>query len=374
MRVALDGVALGNRSGTGRYVELLMEGMKEALPPDDSMVVFVRPDFEVPRSWREISRIDFIPVTHAFPSRFGKIGGQLAWRRWLSSWLHERENTPERIDLFHGPAFVLPSLPETMAAVLTVHDLAFYLYPETLPLGRRWFLQRAVPKALMRANRVLVDCDAVGRELRDYLNVETEIETILLGVRQTTRNRLPLWPDCLPGLEPGARYWLTLSTLEPRKNLERLVLAYRLASNTMELPPLVLIGRRGWGREGLDRLLDEPLKRGRIVQLGFVPDAKLVALLDYAELFLAPSLYEGCDLPALEAAARGVPIVASDIRAHRQYLPDYTVFINPYDTAEWINRLRSFSKNPSTRKSPLVTRKPKELAIDTLKAYQSTLM
>lgn len=269
MRVALDGLALGNRSGTGRYVELLIEGMKEALPPDDSMVVFVRPDVELPRSWHECPPIRFLSVPQSLLSRFSQHLDRLAWRRWLAAWLCERENSPERIDLFHGPAFVLPPLPEGMAAVVTVHDLAFYLFPETLPAWRRWYLQTAVPKALRRADLVLVDCDAVGLELRQYFDFSMKIETVLLGIRQPVRNRLPLWPDCLAQLEPGTRYWLTLSTMEPRKNLECLVAAYRQAAETTDMPPLVLVGRFGWGYERLQRMLNEPLRRGQIIQLGF---------------------------------------------------------------------------------------------------------
>ena len=371
MRIALDGLAFGNRGGTGRYVEMLVTGLIEILKDTDRLLILVRDDVDIPSSWNTDSRLTLERVS---------LSG-LAWRsglfqvrrrhRYLNSWLNRMAE--EGVDLFHGPAFVLPRIPSGVVSVVTVHDLAFRLYPETLPRLRRWYLDRAVPNTIRRADLVLADCDAVRDQIHSEFGAELPVSTVLLGVPRPR----PLRPGADKHIRAryslGDRYWLTLSTLEPRKNLIRLLDAYRAALEVTTLPPLVLAGRRGWGCRLLDRMLAAPSLRERVVCTGFVSDEERDALLACAELFLAPSFYEGCDLPAIEAAARGTPVAAADIPPHRQYLPESTCFINPYDIAAWTGRLIEWGTDLPDRRSPSAIREPVAAARDAYAAYESAL-
>jgi alpha-1,3-rhamnosyl/mannosyltransferase len=136
-------------------------------------------------------------------------------------------------------------------------------------------------------------------------------------------------PDVLRGygLEPG--YLLSVSTIEPRKNLRRLVSAYeRLCAIRPGSPPLVLVGPRGWD-EGFDRFLDESRVRPSIRRLGFVPLEHLPSLYHHATAFVYPSLYEGFGLPVLEAMASGAVVAASRSSSLPEVLGEAGILFDP---------------------------------------------
>jgi glycosyltransferase involved in cell wall biosynthesis len=129
------------------------------------------------------------------------------------------------------------------------------------------------------------------------------------------------------GLEPG--YLLSVSTIEPRKNLRRLVGAFeRLHATRPGSPPLVLVGPRGWD-EGFDRFLDESRVRPFIRRLGFVPLEYLPSLYHHAAAFVYPSLYEGFGLPVLEAMASGAVVAASRSSSLPEVLGEAGILFDP---------------------------------------------
>lgn len=215
--------------------------------------------------------------------------------------------------LFHSPNYFLP--PFGGPAVATVHDLSTLLYPQFHPAARLALMQAELPRSLARATHLITDSEFTRQELIQQLGwAPQRVSAVPLGVdpgfhpRPAEALRGPL---AALGLEPGA-YLLCVATIEPRKNLDRLLDAYLgLPAATRAAHPLVLAGAPGWRSEALHRRLLDAAPAG-VRYLRYLPEPSLQALYAGARLFAFPSLYEGFGLPVLEALASGVPVVCSD--------------------------------------------------------------
>ncbi len=235
------------------------------------------------------------------------------------------------IDLLHAPDFVLP--PTRVRTLLTIHDLTFLVRPECAEAGLRRYLARVVPRALRRADMVLVDSQATAADLARLLGVSgSRVHLIYPGVDPRFQ---PLPPAALEAtrarLGLPAAFVLFVGTLEPRKNLPRLVRAFaRLDDPELHL---VIAGRRGWLYEEIFATVERPGLQNRVQFLDFVADADLPALYNLARAFVYPSLYEGFGLPVLEALACGTPVVTSGVSSLIEVAGEAAVLVDPLDEA-----------------------------------------
>lgn len=231
------------------------------------------------------------------------------------------------LDIVHAPDFVLP--PTGARTLLTVHDLTFLVRPECAEEGLRRYLTRAVPRALRRADMVLVDSRATADDLARLLGVGgARVRLIYPGVDPRFR------PLPAAQVEPlrvqlglPAEFLLFVSTIEPRKNLVRLIEAYALLGPGA--PHLVIAGRRGWLYEEVFAAVGRAGVGGRVRFLDFVDDAQLPALYNLARAFVYPSLYEGFGLPALEALACGTPVVTAAVSSLPEVAGEAAVLVDP---------------------------------------------
>lgn len=235
--------------------------------------------------------------------------------------------------LLHTPNYVL--MPFDGPTLTTVHDLSWLSFPEAHPVERVRFLERHLPETLARANLVLTDSEFIAAEIASRFALpRAKIRAIPLGVDAAYRPRTAeemLATLARYGLEHSA-YLLVVATLEPRKNLARLVRAYAaLPRATKERHPLVIVGARGW----LSRELEEtiaPLEASGIVRrLGYVGEDELPQIYAGAHAFAFPSLYEGFGLPVLEAMASGVPVLTSNVSSLPEVAGDAALLVDPTD-------------------------------------------
>jgi glycosyltransferase involved in cell wall biosynthesis len=321
MRVALDATPLlGQRSGIGNYVRGLVDGLA-ALPegPEVLLTLFsIRGAVPGPLPARTR------PAPRRAPARLLR----QAWRRvdWPPT-----ELLTGRVDAFHGTNFVLPPLARA-GGVVTVHDLAYLRYAETVT-GDALEYTQLVPRALRRGATVLTVTEAIAEEVRAEYGLPADRVTVAHhGMDPTWSTAVPASPAVRDRLGLPERYVLFTGNLEPRKNLGTLVRAHAAARRQDALvPKLVLVGPAGWG----DRWQGSPPDPRDVVLAGYLADDDLRAVVAGAATVCMPSHYEGFGLPVLEALAAGRPVLASDIAAHREIAGGQALLLPPDDADAW---------------------------------------
>jgi glycosyltransferase involved in cell wall biosynthesis len=223
-----------------------------------------------------------------------------------------------KVDLYHATNFVLPPLGDK-PGVVTIHDLSF-LESDSFPGAER--LRKLVPWTAARAARVLVPTNAIGDEVREWLKLpEERVVVAHEGVAPHFFSAAPMADTFLEELGIPGRFVLAVGTIAPRKNLPRLLEAWRRAG--LSDWSLVLAGPKGWGPE-------LPPTPG-VIPIGWVAHEKLPGLLAAADLFCYPSLYEGFGLPPLEAMAAGTPALVGRNPAVSEVVGDAATLVDPRD-------------------------------------------
>ncbi|HET9014835.1 MAG TPA: glycosyltransferase family 1 protein [Thermomicrobiaceae bacterium] len=249
-------------------------------------------------------------------------------------WTHLRlsaELARHPVNALFVPAHVVPPI-HPRATVVTVHDLGYLHEPGAHTPSARRYLDWST-RWSARAARLLI---AISRATRDdlirYYGVpDGKIRVVPHGVDERFG---PMDPAAAAAVAPlGVRppYILFVGTLQPRKNLARLIRAFdRLAGERPELT-LVLAGRRGWLAEQIDAALARSPHRDRILLLGHAPDDALPSLYAGASALALPSLSEGFGLPVLEAMACGTPALVSDRGALPEVGGEAALVVDPLD-------------------------------------------
>lgn len=244
------------------------------------------------------------------------------------------------VDVVHGTNFVLPSL-GGIPGTVTIHDLSFYR-DDVFPGGRR--LRDLVPWSIERAAAVAVPTRAVARELQERFRVpDAKIAVTPEGVSSVFFGATPLSDATLARMGIRKPFVLAVGTIEPRKNLRRLLDAWASIGEAAEGWTLVIAGPRGWG-PALPR-------RDGVVLTGWLSDETLPGLFAAADVFCYPSLYEGFGLPPLEAMAAGTAAVVGDYSAAEEVVGDACVRVDPTSTDAISEGLRELMGSASLRAS-----------------------
>jgi glycosyltransferase involved in cell wall biosynthesis len=324
VRVAIDLTALQRRvTGCDRYF-LELVGALAAIDAATEYVLFLnRGDRErlgtaLPANFRTV----------ALPFR-GRAARLVFQQAVLPLWLRHLD-----VQVLHSPSFFTALAPTRARHVVTVHDLTFFSMPHAHSRLRRSRAFRAgVRASIRRADLVIVPSHATAAEvyrLAPGLAADA-VRVVPLGVGPRFSPEPPhVVAAVLVRFGIAKPYLLHVGTLEPRKNLETLLEAFRslCADGGFDLD-LVLIGKTGWGNDGLRRVLQAPDLAGRVHRLGYVTDGDLAALYSGARVFVFPSVHEGFGLPPLEAMACGAPTVASSAGALVENLAGAAVLVEP---------------------------------------------
>lgn len=279
-----------------------------------------------------------------------------------------------KCDIMHSPDFVSPPH-RSGADIITVHDLSFLVVPECAQPKLAAFLSKTVPAAVRRADRIIAVSHQTKRDLVRLLNVpEGKIVVAHNGVdrqfldwkqgqQQRTKEDGTLLtlppsafdPDALrKKLNLPARFILHVGTLEPRKNLKRLVEAYGtlMQNDEAEDVALVLAGRQGWLYEPILRAAEKVNRAGnggRVLFVDYVDDIDLPLLYNMAEVFAYPSLYEGFGLPAAEAMACGTSTLVSNDGALAEVVGDAAVIVDPQSVESIAGGLKRLLEDDTLR-------------------------
>ncbi|HEY8108882.1 MAG TPA: glycosyltransferase family 1 protein [Patescibacteria group bacterium] len=269
------------------------------------------------------------PNAHHYPFQGNwRRGWQLLWK--TVGWPTVDLPAP-RCDLWHFTNYVAP--PTRKPFVVTIHDLTFVKHPGYVEPKNLEYLKRFVPDTLERAAQVI----AVSESTRDGI----------IDAFGVSRNRITVVPHAAhprfaEQQDPATRgriakkygidrdYLLTVGTLEPRKNLETLLLAFSAMRKHVR-EQLVVVGGQGWLFEETERLIRKLGLTDRVILTGYVPDAELPALFSGAKAFVFPSHYEGFGIPLLEAMTAGTPVVTSNTSSMPEVAGTAALYFDPDD-------------------------------------------
>ena len=274
--------------------------------------------------------------------------------RWFRP-LEQRFDIPRvewlvRFDVFFAPNFVPPPT-RTKRLVMTVHDVAFRLFPETAPHSTRRWLAR-LDRALRQAARIIVVSEQTKRDLLEQYRLSEDLVAVVPnGVDATAFDDVHDADISAARDQLGVHgpYLIYLGGIEPRKNLPAVVHAFARLSSDVR-PTLVIAGwRTAWNPEGWDQLqnaIEEVPSgiRSQVHVTGYVPEERKAALLAGAEMLVYPSLYEGFGLQILEAMAAGTPVLTSNVSALPEVAGDAAILVDPTDVdaiTEGMQRLLS---------------------------------
>ena len=237
----------------------------------------------------------------------------------------------DRVDAFWGPRHQLPLLmSRRIRAAVTIHDLVWKEHGDTMRFPGRQIENFVTPRSLARADTITVVSEFTRRQLGQYFPQHAH-KVVLVPGASMLRGAGATGAVRDAGMAAGeAGYFLFVGTLEPRKNLPRLLRAYRRYSlgNPGALP-LKIAGGAGWGKQDIAGLVDELALADRVQLMGKVDDAALQRLYGGAYALLMPSLYEGFGLPVVEALSMGVPVITSRDSAMAEVAGSAGLYVDP---------------------------------------------
>lgn len=252
------------------------------------------------------------------------------WTHLRLSW--EMARRPP--DLLFVPAHVLPIV-HPRHSVVTIHDLGYLHYPEAHRLLGRFYLDLSTRYNARAATHLIADSSATKRDLIERYGIETDKITVVYPGYDKTTFQPVRDEEAIEAVKArygiAGDYILFLGTLQPRKNLTRLIKAFSNIQYLVSNLQLVIAGKKGWLYKEIFRRVEELGLGGKVVFTGYLPEGDLPALLSGARLFVFPSLYEGFGLPVLEAMACGTPVVCSNASSLPEVAGDAAVLVDPLD-------------------------------------------
>ncbi len=325
----LSGTPTYRSAGVHRYIYYLLAHLPRV---GCRVTVFAGPHSRLPEDGYAVRR-------SRWPT--AKPPVRVVWEQVVQPWALRRA----RVDLVHGPVFVGPLL-TPCPTVVTVHDLSFLRYPHFFRPANRLYLRVFTRASVHRARRVIAVSNHAAEETVRLLGVDRRrIDVIYHGVDPALR---PLPPEEVETFRRREglpeRFVLYVGTLEPRKNLIRLVEAFATLrpAALRPAPILILAGARGWYFRDLFARVEQLGLRDRVLFPGYVPSDRLALWYNAATVFAYPSLYEGFGMPVVEAQACGTPVLTSDRSALPEAAGDGALLVNPEDVeaiAEGLRRM-----------------------------------
>lgn len=323
MRVAFDISAMrGRKTGIGAYSEQLLNALHEHAPQVETVAL----EDDASENQRTDKRI------------------------WREQFLLPRLAQNANADLLHLTGFAAP-LRSRVPVILTVMDLIGVLFPNNFPPASRFYWSRYLPFTLRGARHLITLSEHTKRDVIQLAKIPpARISVIACGFDSRYRviNDKSLLESAGARLKLPDRYFLFISTLEPRKGIDTLVSAFaEIAARVPE--QLVLVGKRGWYYETLFAQVRAMNLESRLRFMDYLDDADLPIVYNLATAFVFPSRYEGFGLPPLEAMACGVPVISSNASSLPKVVGDAGILLPPDDVTGLANAMLNLSHDESRR-------------------------
>ncbi|MDE6834947.1 MAG: glycosyltransferase family 4 protein [Ruminococcus sp.] len=261
----------------------------------------------------------------------------------------------KKSDITHFFNYIVPPFVHGKK-VVTVHDMVYKAFPDTVRGRTRFMLETGLKKSMKRADIIITDSEFSRTEIIKYFpEYSSKIRVVPCGV-DCKKFRPCKNPDIIKkvrkSLEIDGEYFLYVGTIEPRKNLTRLIRAYKIFTRHVQNPPkLVLAGAKGWLCDDIYRIIKKLSLEKLVIFTEYVPAEDMPPLISGAMAFVFPSLYEGFGMPPLEAMACGVPVLTSGEASLPEVTGDCAVTCDAYSVKSIAKGLYRLYKNPDLREN-----------------------
>lgn len=250
----------------------------------------------------------------------------------------------KRIDLFHATDHLVPRL-HGVPVLATVMDAIPLSHPHWVNQRFRILGARLWRHSVHWADHVVTISEYSKQQIVQYFGLKEESVSIVhLGVAERYFEQFDagVRSHVLEKYKLPQKFYLFVGTLQPRKNVERLLQAHAsLPADHRESFPLVIVGRPGWGCNALIEELKKMEAKGRIYWLKYLPNSEVMALMQSAQAMVFPSLCEGFGLPVVEAFASGLPVVTSNTTALPEVAGDAALLVDPLDVEAIADGMRT---------------------------------
>lgn len=360
MRIAIDiSAEYATKAGTSTYIRELVKALSSRIE-----LIKLSYDHKFARSNKILRKID-------------AVRRDVFWIQNKLPYLAQKENA----EILHCPAMMGP-INCKIPTIVTILDLYIKRNNKAFPFWQRNIMKRAFPKLVENSSGFIAISNFTKQEfLECFPKVpEKRVRVTWLGVNEIFK---PVEKNILQEFNKkicfDRPFLLTVSTIEPRKNLKRLLIAF--ASIKDKIPHnLVLTGSYGWKSRDLFDLVKKLKVSHRIKFIGYIPLVELPFLFNLADAFLYPSLYEGFGLPPLEAMACGCPVLTSNISSLPEVVGDAAITVNPHCVEEISDGILTLvndkEKKEALSKKGLTRAKMfswEKCAQETIKAYSEML-
>jgi glycosyltransferase involved in cell wall biosynthesis len=257
---------------------------------------------------------------------------RIIWEQCVLPFKISRNN----LDLMLYPDHTAPIFKKSCPVVITLHDIAFISFPDTFTSATRLYKEYAVKQSVKRASRIIAVSEFTKLEVMKFLDVpESKLTVIYRGIDerfQENSNEVQL-SSIRTKYDLQNKFILFVGTLEPRKNIQKLIQGYAGLLKQKKIPhDLIIVGGQGWLFKDIYGMIEKLGVQNSVKLLGYVADTDLPLLYNLADVFVYPSLYEGFGLPPLEAMACGCPVVTSNRSSLPEIVGDAAMLVDPYDS------------------------------------------
>ena len=345
MKIAIDvRTVLPNRSGVGNYVLNLIQNLRQVDP---------EPIYYFLAQKKNMSLLGHLGrKQNPFLTMFSHENHPLSdlWEHFILP-LRLKEMG---INVFHGPASLIPFRKGHCGLVVTIHDLVAFLFPETIPLKYGAYMRYLLRQAVKKADRIIAVSKHTKQDLIKILKVPLEKIVVIHEASSPIfhpEDRKEVQSRLKQHYGITKKFIYHLGNIEPRKNLIVLLEAFtRVCRELGNEYQLVVSGQKGWLTGSLSRFFKNYPVRDQVFFTGYVPVEHIPLFMNGAEIFVFPSLYEGFGLPVLEAMSCGTPVISSNRSSIPEIVGSAGVLIDPTNIRDLADRIVELLRNPDERK------------------------
>lgn len=381
LKILVDGTALRPKpSGIGLYVYHLLNGLARLQQSENFQLLisyqpsvknWLKGNLSIPEKLQHYLNVHCLPIPVTVSSLLAK---------YPNPFLPYFEGYLGSPDLVHGLDHVVYPCRNSLK-VMTITDLTFIKYPDFVTSIVKTYTER-VKQCLKWTDLIITISESSKRDIIECLGVKPDkIYVTYLASRYQSWDLHEINLEKMINFDFSQPYLLFVSTIEPRKNVKNLILAFNYLKQKYKINHrLVLIGQKGWKYEPIFEAIENSPWSKDIKHLDYLSDEMVAQFYAQADVFVYPSIYEGFGLPVLEAMTLGAPVITSNTSSIPEVAGDATLLIDPDDTTQLAEAIFRVISDSQLRQKLITKGKERaklftweNTARETLKAYRSIL-